>query len=776
MQNVSKVYKQSMKAIGRNRGYIRATLGIINSEAQKNVEVNEQTSVTYFSDITKPFNAYAVDKVYTTAEQDFSKVDGSMYFLPKQSSGLDYYNSGIATSGLLGAIYISFHGVLGLDIKGLTIDFGECYPVDFSVENEGITRYYKGNDKRYWVTEDVFDGTSYLIIKPSKMVNGQGRFRIYQFSCGIVNSFSNKETKKFTLKEYTSSITDSIPSVDMSLTVDNQDLYYSPDNPESTLAYFEVGQEMKVAFGYDVTGNGDIEWLPEQTAYLKTWSASDTEAKFTATDRFDYLTDKYYKGLYRENGISLYDLAIDVLHDAGITDDRYYFVDPYLKDIVVRNPMPAVKHSEALQIIANAGRCCLYEDRDRRIHLKASFIPDMEASCNGETEFSHIENVLNDDTKDAYAIASNDFSVVDGSVFFLPKNRNYLNTGYISTAIWHENPEGTIASRLPLRLGGFQPKYKSSYGFWNGETPKITIELEAAFVAYGLVIRFRNTAPQEFVVKTYNYGEFVEEKTFQNEELEFITREQFDLFDKMEIEFTRGYPDARIVIDNIIVGDVTDYVISRNDLSASPTATRQNKVKSISVTRNIYKESAEEIKDISSSDIIISPDDNTYTVYFSKPCYGLEASIDAGTDEEGNALPSDISVEITDNSSYFATLRFSGMDNEQTVKYVIKGYEYVVEEIGLVKKHNDNGEEITWSNPLISDVQHAKDMEEWLASYYLGDVDYQIKWRGDPRTDANDLFYLELKDRPQTMIRCYQNELSFSGAWSGTMKARKAVL
>lgn len=751
MQNVSKAYKQSMKDIGRNRGYIRATLGIINSEAQKNVEVNEQTSVTYFSDITKPFDAYTVDKVYTTAEQDFSKVDGSMYFLPKQSSELTYYNSGIVTNELLGAIYISFHGVLGLDIKGLTIDFGECYPVDFTIENEGITRYYTGNDKRYWVTEDVFDGTSYLIIKPTKMVNGQGRLRIYQFSCGIVNSFSNVETKKFTLKEYTSSITDSIPSVDMSLTVDNQSLYYSPDNPESTLAYFEIGQEMKVAFGYDVTGNGDIEWLPEQTAYLKTWSASDTEAKFTATDRFDYLTDKYYKGLYRENGISLYELAIDVLHDAGITDDRYYFVDPYLKDIVVRNPMPAAKHSEALQIIANAGRCCLYEDRDRRIHLKASFIPDMEASCNGETEFSHIENVLNDDTKDAYAIASNDFSVVDGSVFFLPKNQNYLNTGYVSESSSDSN-------------GIFE------------ENPKITIDLEAAFVAYGLVIRFRNTAPQEFAIRTYHYGELSEERIIQNEELEFITREQFDLFNKMEIEFTRGYPDARVVVDNIIVGDVTDYVISRNDLSASPTATRQNKVKSISVARNIYKQSAEEIKDISSSDIIISPDDNTYTIYFSKACYGLEASIDVGTDEKGDPLPSDISVEIIDYSSYFATLRFSGVTDEQSVKYVIKGYEYVVEKIGLVKKHNDNGEEITWSNPLISDVQHAKYMEEWLASYYLGDVDYQIKWRGDPRVDANDLFYLELKDRPQTMIRCYQNELSFSGAWSGTMKARKAVL
>ena len=90
--------------------------------------------------------------------------------------------------------------------------------------------------------------------------------------------------------------------------------------------------------------------------------------------------------------------------------------------------------------------------------------------------------------------------------------------------------------------------------------------------------------------------------------------------------------------------------------------------------------------------------------------------------------------------------------------------------------HNDTGIEKAWSNPLISTEELAKDQEEWLASYYLGDVDYQITWNGDPRTDANDLFYLELKERDTTMIRAYQNELKYSSGWSGTLKARKEVL
>lgn len=752
MQNVSKAYKNSMNGMLRNRAYIRATLGVINSEAQKNASVDyPQNSFMEFSDIRKPFNGYSVDNVYATSEQDFSKVDGSMYFLPKDRT---YYNNGIVTQDILGSIYISFQGVVGLDIKGLTIDFGEYYPTDFTIENEAIKRVYEGNAKRHFVTEDTFDGTSYLIITPTKMVNGQGRLRIYQFSCGIVNTFTNVETKSYTQKQFVSSISETIPSTDMSITVDNQNLYYSPDNPESTLAYFEQGQEMRVAFGYDVMGIGVIEWLPEQVAYIKSWSATDTEAKFNATDRFDYMTEKYYRGMYRENGISLYDLAVDVLKDAGITDEREYFVDPYLKKVIVYNPMPIVKHSEALQIITNAGRCVLYEDRNGRIHIQSSFVPDMVATANGEMAFSNVSNVLNDSAKDAYAMASNDFSLADGSLFFMPKDENYLNLGYVSSSLYYVN---------------------DTEEYWSEEIPKITVNLEAAFVAYGLVIRFRNVAPKEFVIRTYNDDIAVDTFIFTEPEVEFSTYEQFNLFNKMEIEFTKGYPNSRVFVDSILIGDVTDYVLSRNNsLTDAPTAVRQNKIKSINVKRTIYKKNTE-IKDIVTEELILNAGDTEYTVDFNKPHTDFSVVFE---DSEGNIIEnSNITATITDYSNFYATILFIGVTTDNTVvKFKLQGYEYIENEQWLVKKHNDIGEVKEWKNPLISTIQLATDLEEWLAEYFLGDVEYQIKWRGDPRTDANDLFYLDLKDRDKTLIRAYQNELKFNGAWSGTLKARKAVV
>ena len=85
------------------------------------------------------------------------------------------------------------------------------------------------------------------------------------------------------------------------------------------------------------------------------------------------------------------------------------------------------------------------------------------------------------------------------------------------------------------------------------------------------------------------------------------------------------------------------------------------------------------------------------------------------------------------------------------------------------------GEEIPRSIPTPVSYTHL-DLEEWISSFYAGEIEYEIPWRGDPRTDANDLFYMELKNGSERMIRTYENSLSFNGAWSGKMKARAVVL
>ena len=742
MQAVSDDYIESMSAPFRNRGYIKGSIGIINSDAQNNaVAKDTENNFAYFSNTAKPFISYSVSKIYATAEQDFSKLDGSMYFLPEENSRLTFYNNGMVTEDLLGDIHISFGEYDSLDIKGMTIDFGDCYPSEFTISN-GSASYDYTNDSNLFVTEDVFNDTSYILIKPKTMVNGQGRLRIYKIEFGVVDSFGNDELISCSINEFVSSTAETLPSKDVEIILDNHNSYYDVDNESSAIGYLELGQEVKIAFGYDVTGNEDIEWLPEMLTYLKSWSASDTQVQFICTDLFDNMEGTYYKGIYRPNGISLYDLAVDVFNDAGYSSDQYY-IDGYLKNIKVYNPMPAVKHSEALQIIANAGRCALYDDRDGRIHLQASFIPDMTATSNGETGYSKISNVLTDSKKTAYAVTSNDFSVLDGSLLFLPEDaKDYAdNTGYVSNQCSDKN-------------GDFE------------ENPVITIELESGFVAYGLKIDFRNVIPQEFKVTTYYNGTKVEQITEKPTGVHFETQRRFDMFDKLTIEFIKGYANSRVFVDNIKVGDVTNYHLERDFLLDSPTATRQDKLKFISVIRNIYSEAAEE-KDLAQEEVTLDAENTMHTVYFNDASYGLSAKVEDNTS---------ITATITESSNYYAVISFSGVTEPVTVKLNVTGKEYLVEENPYIVTHNKNGTDMEWNNPLISTLQQARDLEEWLAEYYLGRVEYEFNWRGDPRTDANDLFYFELKDGREQMIRAYENSLTFSGSWSGKIKARAVVI
>ena len=771
MQNVSRKYKESMKEYIRNRGYIRAVIGIINSQAQRKAKIDlEKNELLYISNLEQPFSGSIPERIYAMPEENFTCVDGSMYFMPLEGSGYQLYNNGLVSSEILGEIYIDFGGE-EFDIKGLTVDFGNCFPVDFIVETNLVTRTYSGNQKRDWMTEDTFNKTAFFKITPIMMINGQGRLRVYRFSCGMTNTFTNDDVISFSNKEYVSPVTETIPSVDSELVIKNYDMYFSPDNSDSAIAYMEVGQEVRVSIGYDVSGHGNIEWLPERRTFLKSWKADESKAVFTSSDVFDYMSGTYYRGEYKKEGISLYDLAADVFEDAGIAD---YFIDSYLREIIVNNPLPAVSYPSALQIIANAGRCILKEERGGRIRIQSSFIPGMKASANNQADFSHVENVLKNDIKNAYANASSHFSVLNGSLLFYPSDKkDVLNVGYVSGSIWIEDTESVIHRRFPLRLGNHLKEFGIG-GHWNGEVPIITINLESSYTAFGMWIDFRNTAPKEFRISTYKGNELIDDMIVKKPDLNYQSDKAFLDFDKMEIEFTKGYPNSRIFVDNIIIGDNTDYEISRkNELITAPSAVRQTKIQNINVAFSEYKESGENVV-IVSEEILIPYNGYEYTTYFTRPSYNLSIFVNTNN-REAEEQDTMVYAEIIERSNYYAKIRFTGVTQETEVRYSISGYEYMVEEQKYIKNYNKSGEIKEWNNPLISKAEHAQIIEEWLASYFLGDVEYEIDWKGDPAVDANDLFQLETRVG-KSYIRDYENSFRFSeGRWTGNMKARKVA-
>lgn len=313
MQTASQAYKAEMKKQLRDRSYIRVTIGLINQEAQASASVPYPERYTYYSNLGMPLNNYQVEELYAACDQDYSQVDGSMYFLPRRAEDV-VLNQGIVSESLLGPVELRFP--LPYDIRGLTIEFGKAWPVDFRIESDQNTMEVKGNASGHFVTEEIFDNTTWLRIVPETMVNGQGRLRIHQITMGIGIYFDNHKILSATKKEHVSPIMEELPTLDFDLTVNNKDRTFDIENEDSAVNFLEIGQEIRVLYGQELE-NGDTEWIPGATVYLREWSADDERMSFSASDRFEDLDGTYYQGTYRPEGIILYNLAVDVLEDAG---------------------------------------------------------------------------------------------------------------------------------------------------------------------------------------------------------------------------------------------------------------------------------------------------------------------------------------------------------------------------------------------------------------------------------------------------------------------------
>ena len=143
MQAASSAYKELMRRKWRNPlSHLRITIGMINQPAQASAFIPEPDEYTYYSDLVKPMDNYQVKELYAACDQDYTTVDGSMYFLPRGQESV-VLNQGIVTENILGTVEIHFP--LEYDIKGLTVEFGKAYPVDFTIVSDNHTVTVTGN-------------------------------------------------------------------------------------------------------------------------------------------------------------------------------------------------------------------------------------------------------------------------------------------------------------------------------------------------------------------------------------------------------------------------------------------------------------------------------------------------------------------------------------------------------------------------------------------------------------------------------------------------------
>lgn len=722
MQAVSSAYRAEQKEYLREEGYIWVYLGVISKEAQAHGRANGTFAL--YSSPQLATSTVNFEGYYAIPEENFIRADGTQYFLPRNRNSFALYQ-GIVTQEMCDSVTFTFGKYTHLDIKGLTINFGDYYPTSFTITN-GTYQYSYTNDKPgEWITEDIFRDTDHITIIPDAIVGGQKRFRIISILFGIGLMFDNNSLISTSWKSECSHISNELPTKAFTFTIDNLSKKFAADDPNSYLAFLEEQQEVEFEYGRNLS-DGTMYTIPGGKLRLKTWSSNDTQASFNAVGFLDYTESKYYKGRYYPNGISLYDLAVDVCIDAGIEN---YVIDNYLQTMHTKNPLPVEKHKNLLQLIANAARSIMRETRNGGIEIKSSFTPDIvSVITNGQTIYSNAENVFKDDiTISDYATSEKNFTRLDGLHYFLPRTaRTYAATGFVSSHVADAN-------------GDFITK------------PEITIEWETAWTFFGMSLVFYNAKPSSFTIYSYNYNELVSTKEY--DEIDFMTSIEDDFvgISKIRIVFNKTNPYQRIHLSNISFGDITDYVLDYSDMTSSPTASVAEKIKNVNVTYYEYSYGSSQ-KKISSTMAVAGNN----IVTFNNPAYNYSLSY-AGA-QTGT-------LSIISSGAYYVEFTSS-----ITAEVNISGIEFVVSTKEVTQEVRQIGTDKTASNVLIDNAIDAQNEAEWLAEYFANDIDYVISYRGEPALDPDDLIYTENKSIERNLVRLTSTQIDTSTGMSMTCK------
>lgn len=378
MFNVSQDYKDQINNAIRNPSYLRVKFGLISPDQVADTTITDNGGVVY-SDSSDLTNDTPISYTYDTLELHKFLLDTS-HQLATESYGAyqGYVSSAISDENCVFQAQPKIIGQYGslYDFVGLTLRFDEVrndFVAQFKVECfDGETSVY----------EKIFViNTSYIVLDESFPLHDRfeltflksslpfKRVRLHYLGFGLTKTFDDsilintKETKSVDL------LSSVLPKGDFEFTFLDINSEYQPDNPDGIYSQLEALQPVKYEYGYELE-SGIIEWISGGTNYTTGEVGVDSSGKipkvtFKTNNALAYLSDVYRKGLYSSVGVSLYDLAVELLSGTNLQ----YDLDASLQSIYTNAPLPVLPIRECLQLIANAGQCILDVDRSGTITM-----------------------------------------------------------------------------------------------------------------------------------------------------------------------------------------------------------------------------------------------------------------------------------------------------------------------------------------------------------------------------------------------------------------------
>lgn len=749
MKSVSNAYKASMKAMLRNRSYVRITFGNVDTTAATDGkwESNGAASISEFETVDY---AYQYGDTYVSLELNRWALDGKSLLVPTGEDVQDGFISSLmsdAEGNFTTPPVITREFSLKHIFPGLTLTFDtrqQEWPLEVTAD--------------FYLNGAVVDTQTVSITSVQTTISTTAtevdkvtitfdrclpyrRPRLENVLYGLNVQFVNKDIVSTQQKHDVDPLSRRLPTETMQFTILDYEHKYDPDNPAGIYAYVDKNSPIEIQFGYELP-DGSVEWIkPDNYVLNAKPSAQNNQATFNGTGLIGSLTGTFYKS--KLGSKSLYDMVQEVLLDAGLTlteqGENPWEIDDALKDMFTTAALPIDTHMNCLQLIAHAACCRLYTDDDNIIHIRPFGVTVIGIyngvwADNGHVWFSEWDTVDKGNTaENTYATFElNRWTLGGDSQIILPDS-NAGQRGYISEAM--TGADGSFAN---------PPVFTKTFD--------VPHDLPVLAIRFDTVL---NEFPGAVQVKYYHDDTLLDTQTAAIDSVEVYVSSNLAIeCTKIEVTMIGNLPYRRARVTKVYYRE-TDFTLDFTSIGEnSQKISKIDELKSVSVARYSYTASND-----TSTLYEGTTTETEFHVEFSGLAQDVQISVSGGTLVSSNIYARAADLVLSSGTKTVTITGKTLTENSVVVSYPVA----------------QSGEIDKEENPLITNDTMCQALANHVKSYLQMRNTYEATYRGNPEMEVGDIIGLQTLYTDEMDALILVDEITFDGSLSGKMTVKGLI-
>lgn len=749
MKSVSNAYKASMKAMLRNRSYVRITFGNVDTTAATDGEweSNGAASISEFETVDY---AYQYGDTYAALELNRWALDGKTLIVPTGEDVQDGFISSLmsdAEGNFSTPPVITREFSLKHIFPGLTLTFDtrqQEWPLevtaDFYLNGEVVDTQTVSITSVQTTISTTATEVDKVTITFDRCLPYR-RPRLENVLYGLNVQFVNKDIVSTQQKHDVDPLSRRLPTETMQFTILDYEHKYDPDNPAGIYAYVDKNSPIEIQFGYELP-DGSVEWLkPDNYVLNAKPSAQNNQATFNGTGLIGSLTGTFYKS--KLGSKSLYNMAEEVLLDAGLTlteqGTNPWEIDEALKDMFTTAALPIDTHMNCLQLIAHAACCRLYTDDDNIIHIRPFGVTVIGIyngvwADNGHVWFSEWDTIDKGNTaENTYATFElNRWTLGGDSQIILPDS-NAGQRGYISEAM--TGADGSFTN---------PPVFTKTFD--------VPHDLPVLAIRFDTVL---NEFPGAVQVKYYHDDTLLDTQTAAIDSVEVYVSSNLAIeCTKIEVTMIGNLPYRRGRVTKVYYRE-TDFTLDFTSIGEnSQKISKIDELKSVSVARYSYTASND-----TSTLFEGTTTETELHVEFSGLAQDVQISVSGGTLVSSNIYARAADLVLSSGTKTVTITGKTLTENSVVVSYPVA----------------QSGEIDKEENPLITNDTMCQALANHVKSYLQMRNTYEANYRGNPEMEVGDIIGLQTLYTDEMDALILVDEITFDGSLSGKMTVKGLI-